>query len=208
MKRKLVGHTQYDKNGKLLKIESLDHHSMAVKTLFSKFCHGFGMKIVGDILSYTHDMAKGTEVFEKRVGLRDSGGEEIHFAHNVRGGIFLFEKYGDNPFGHMLAVCDVGHHGQLPNWSQPPSTETSKSMINADRTVLKMFLEYKERERVRKDYALYLGLLHQLVHPEPGYEFLSKEGPRSGAPLPNGSGQMYGSPQRRVRWTFRDGSPE
>jgi CRISPR-associated endonuclease/helicase Cas3 len=155
MKRKLVGHTLYDKNGKLLKIESLDHHSMAVKTLFSKFCHGFGMDIVGNILSHTHDMAKGTEVFEKRVGLRDNGGEEIHFAHNVRGGIFLFEKYGDNPFGHMLAVCDVGHHGQLPNWSQLPSTETSKSMINADRTVLKMFLEYKERERVRKDYALF-----------------------------------------------------
>ena len=108
MRRKLVGHTLYDKNGKLLKVESLDHHSMAVKTLFSKFCHGFGLDIVGNILAHTHDMAKGTEVFEKRVGLRDSGGEEIHFAHNVRGGIFLFEKYGDNPFGHMLAVCDVG----------------------------------------------------------------------------------------------------
>ena len=151
----MIGHTRYDDDGKLVEKETLKEHSGSVGNMCESFGEETGMGLVCKLLGDAHDMGKATDIFGKRVGVIDSNGEDVHYAHQMAGALYMLRLFGDTNLGRMMASIIAGHHGGLRNWAQLPSSETDKRFITADNTFKTMEREYLNNVAKRPDYQVY-----------------------------------------------------
>ncbi|SMC98789.1 CRISPR-associated endonuclease/helicase Cas3 [Desulfocicer vacuolatum DSM 3385] len=99
----------------------LDEHLENVCTKAGAFAKNFGASAWGRILGKSHDMGKGSYLWQAYLRHVNNIVDEFsefydgHPSHAFTGAQWLYKNSKD--VGKLLAYCIAGHHGGLPNWS-------------------------------------------------------------------------------------------
>lgn len=147
----LIAHVKQAQDGQW-QIQSLMSHILCTAELASKFSSVFGLGKLSYITGIVHDIGKASIDFQKKI--RGASGYDIeahiegygntHVDHSTAGAQLLVERYGEH-IGMLLAFVVAGHHGGLPDGSNPYCS-CLKKRLNKD------IPDYKEFEPFVRQY--------------------------------------------------------
>ena len=152
----MIGHTVYV-DGKLDKdaTEPLEKHLENVANRSMRSGQKFGQGLLCRLAGLYHDLGKATDIFGKRVGYIPGNGQNIHYPHMSAGAKLMLDRYKNTPVGRMLATIIECHHGGLVNWVTKPSDLTTSKNVYRDDTFAARFVDYRNKLKTEKDYAIY-----------------------------------------------------
>lgn len=116
--------------------QTLEKHLLGVAKLAEKFAVVFEAGEWGRLAGEYHDLGKWTLPWQAYLRHANKIVDEFvqfyegHPSHAAVGAQWLF-KHSEQA-GKLLAYCIAGHHGGLPNWSDPSSITALEAKLQAD----------------------------------------------------------------------------